>query len=387
MMSNQKTFIVCVLFSFIAAMMCSFNLCNAGEFESIDVYVHGTDGYHTYRIPSLLVTTKGTLLAFCEGRRISRSDTGDIDMLVKRSEDGGKTWGKQQVIWDDGENTCGNPCPVVDQATGVIWLLMTWNLGPDREDAIIMQKSRDNRRVYICHSDDDGLTWSKPEDITAATKKPEWTWYATGPGVGIQLQHGARTGRLVIPCDNSLAGEPRKYQSHVIYSDDHGATWRVGGTVPDLHVNECQIVELHDGRLMLNMRNYLYKGNDDKMRAVSYSSDQGITWSKPLRDPELPEPICQASLITYCEKVGEKPILLFSNPARNDRRTTMTVKASFDEGDTWPKSMVLYDGPAAYSCLAVLNDGLIGCLYEAGTKNPYEKITLTLFPITTLKEK
>jgi len=228
--------------------------------QQTDVFVSGTDGYHTYRIPSLIITKKGTLLAFCEGRKKSRSDSGDIDLLLKRSEDAGKTWSKQYVVWDDNANTCGNPCPVVDQQTGTIFLLMTWNRGDDREEAIKKGTSKDTRRVRVSQSDDDGATWSKPLEITDTAKRPEWRWYATGPGVGIQLQKGPWKGRLVIPCDHSIVSpdDPDGYNSHVIISDDHGKTWTIAGIISP-KVNECQVVELADGTLMINMRNYRHK--------------------------------------------------------------------------------------------------------------------------------
>ncbi|MBM4029555.1 MAG: exo-alpha-sialidase, partial [Planctomycetes bacterium] len=162
----------------------------------MDVYVSGTAGYHTYRIPSLIVTKKGTILAFCEGRKNSRSDTGDIDLLMKRSADGGKTWSDAMLVWNDKGNTCGNPCPVVDQGTGVIWLLMTWNRGDDNEAAIKAGTGKDTRRVFVSSSADDGATWTRPVDITASVKHKDWRWYATGPGVGIQLQRGPHKGRL-----------------------------------------------------------------------------------------------------------------------------------------------------------------------------------------------
>jgi sialidase-1 len=115
----------------------------------------GKNGYHTYRIPAIIVTTKGTLLAFCEGRKDQGNDTGNIDLLISRSLDNGKTWSDQQVIWDDGMNTCGNPCPVVDQETGNIWLFLTWNRGDDHEAQIIDRQSTDTRRVFVMFSSDD----------------------------------------------------------------------------------------------------------------------------------------------------------------------------------------------------------------------------------------
>ncbi|MEA1951012.1 MAG: sialidase family protein, partial [Planctomycetota bacterium] len=179
-----------------------------------NLFVSGKNGYDTYRIPALAVTNKGSVLAFCEGRKKSRGDTGNIDMLLRRGTDGGRTFSKQRIVWDDGPNTCGNPCPVVDRETGTIWLLMTHNLGEDRERQIIAGTSKGTRSVWVCKSSDDGRTWSKPVDITATTKKPGWTWYATGPGTGIQL----RDGRLVVPCDHIVAGT-KAHNSHIIYSD------------------------------------------------------------------------------------------------------------------------------------------------------------------------
>lgn len=356
-----------------------------------DVFISGTDGYHTYRIPALIVTKKGTLLAFCEGRKKSRSDSGDIDLLLKRSKDSGKTWSKQHVIWDDNANTCGNPCPVVDQQTGTIYLLMTWNRGADREGAIKNNTSRDTRRVWVSRSDDDGTTWSKPLEITDTAKRPEWRWYATGPGVGIQLRKGPWKERLVIPCDHSLASpdDPDGYNSHVIISDDHGKTWRIGGVISP-KVNECQVVELANGNLMINMRNY---DRSKTTRAVATSTDGGITFSKVTHDPVLVEPICQASFLRYTLRPDhDRNRLLFSNPAHPERgnRRDMTIRISYDEGRTWPVSKVLYAAPSAYSCLTVLPDAAIACLYEAGDKNPYEKIVFagfTLDWLTTGKEK
>ena len=346
----------------------------------VDVFVSGTGGYHTYRIPATIVTRDGTLLAFCEGRKANRSDSGDIDLLVKRSQDGGKTWSEQRVVWGDGQNTCGNPCPVIDQTTGVIWLPMTWNHGKDTEKQIKANTGQDTRRVYITHSDDDGLTWAKPREITDETKRPEWRWYATGPGVGIQLAQGRRRGRLLIPCDHSLVSpdDPSGYNSHVIFSDDHGASWQLGGVIRPA-VNECQVVELADGTLMINMRNY---DRAKTTRAVATSADGGLTWSAVRHDPALVEPICQASFLRYTmHGQDDRHRLLFSNPAhaQTGGRRDMTVRMSDDEGQTWPVRRVLWPGPAAYSCLAVLPDGLIGCLFEAGEKHPYERIIFACF--------
>ncbi|MHC4573658.1 MAG: sialidase family protein [Planctomycetota bacterium] len=360
------------------------------EPRQIKVFVSGRDGYHTYRIPSLLVTGKGTLLAFCEGRRKGRGDSGDINMLVKRSQDGGKTWSRQQVVWDDGANTCGNPCPVVDHRTGTIFLLMTWNFGEDRESRIISKTGKGTRRVFICRSEDDGRTWSKPIDITASAKRPEWGWYATGPGVGIQLRHEKYKHRLIVPCNNSyddpnggLRGGPFNYGSHVIFSDDAGKTWKLSEIIKP-GCNESQVIELSDGRLMMNMRNY---GPTKKTRAISISADGGATWGTVFNHPQLVEPTCQASFLRYTTRAnGRRNRLLFSNPASREGRFNMTVRLSYDEGETWPVSKLIYAGPSAYSCLAVLPDGHIACLYEAGQEHPYETITFARFTLEWLTD-
>ncbi len=345
-----------------------------------NVFAAGTDGYHTYRIPSLIVTRSGTVLAFCEGRKGSRSDSGDIDLLLKRSADRGKTWSEQQVVWDDGANTCGNPCPVIDQSKGVIWLLMTWNHGKDSERQIMANTGIDTRQVFVTHSQDDGLTWARPREITTTAKRPEWRWYATGPGVGIQLGLGRWKGRLVVPCDHSTAPSDGSggYNSHVIFSDDQGQTWQLGGTISPA-VNECQVVELAYGTLLMNMRNY---DRSQVTRAVATSANGGMTWSAVRHDPALVEPVCQASFLRYTmEPQDDRNRLLFSNPGHGQagRRQDMTVRMSYDEGRTWPVSRLLRAGPAAYSCLAVLPDGRIACLFETGEKSPYERIALACF--------
>lgn len=337
------------------------------------IYVSGTEGYHTFRIPALIVTKKGTLLAFCEGRKNGTSDTGDIDLILKRSFDNGKTWQPIQMVWDDGLNTCGNPCPVIERETGTIWLLLTNNLGTDIEAKIVDGTSQGTRTVWVCKSTDDGATWSKPVEITKDVKAKEWTWYATGPGVGIQL----KSGRLVIPCDHKVAGTKAR-QSHVIYSDDRGATWKLGGGVGP-NCNECQAVERTDGSLLLNMRSY----QANNRRLIATSTDSGLTWSKPTEDAALIEPVCQASLIRHPDIKGR---LLFSNPA-GTKREKLTIRLSDDDGKSWLVAKELHPGPAAYSCLAVLPDGTIACLYECGEKRAYETITIARFTVDWLTKK
>jgi sialidase-1 len=325
--------------------------------EHAVAWTAGQEGYHTFRIPAVIVAPDGTLLAFCEGRRTSRRDDGDIDLVLKQSRDGGKTWGSLRCLRDDGANTIGNPCPIVDAATKTIWLPFC----------------RNNDRVYVMKSTDSGATWSEPVEITTAVKLPAWSWYATGPGCGIQM----KGGRLVIPCDHK---ENRVQHSHVFFSDDHGATWKLGGSLP-ADTDECQVVEREDGSLQLNMRSYHKKSR----RAIATSADGGANWSPIRHDPVLIEPVCQASLVRYPNREGVSGTwLLFSNPA-STRREKLTVRLSEDGGATWQQAGLLHAGPAAYSALVVLPDGSIGCLYERGNKDPYETIAFARFPLTWLR--
>jgi sialidase-1 len=349
-------------------------------FTEQDLFVSGQGGYHTYRIPAIVATKTGTVLAFCEGRKKGRGDSGDIDMLLRRSTDGGKTWGKTHVVWDDAGNTCGNPAPVVDRETGAIWLLMTHNLGRDREHEIIEGKSDGTRTIWVTHSTDDGARWAKPVEITATTKEPDWTWYATGPCNGIQLTHGEHKGRLVVPCDHIEAGNKR-YYSHVIYSDDHGKTWQLGGSSPQHQVNECTVVELADGRLLLNMRNY---DRAKHSRQICFSNDGGTTWKDQRHDEALIEPICQASILRYSWPDGSTPgRILFANPASRTGRDSMTVRMSLDEGKSWTKSKLIHSAGSAYSCLVRMPDGAVGCLYE---KDGYQRISLARLPLRWIEK-
>ena len=335
-----------------------------------DVFVSGDDGYNTYRIPSVITTMKGTLLAFCEGRKENRRDQSPTDMVLKRSFDGGATWGPMQVVVGAVPDAAMDPCPVVDRTTGTIWLVYDrWPEGfKGRETA---GTSMDAVTCWVTHSDDDGATWSEPVNITATTKKPHWTGIAHGPGVGIQT----RSGRLVIPCNQYVDGRA----CLVAYSDDQGKTWRIGGEVgPDM--SECQVVQLAGGRLMLNMRSYRGK----HCRAIATSADGGATWSAIRDEPALIEPVCQGSFLRYtlAEQHG-KNRLLFCNPAHEKSRINGAVRLSYDEGKTWPVAKTLVPGSFAYCCLTVLKDMTMGCLYEA---DDYGKIRFARFTLEWLTD-
>ncbi len=344
----------------------SFSLCAQESDTPIAVFISGEGGYHTYRIPALIKSQDGTLIAFCEGRKSSVSDTGDIDLVYKLSRDDGKTWSDMKILWDDRQNTCGNPCPVIDKTTGNILLLLTWNRGDDTEMEIINGTSKDTRRVFITQSEDNGKTWSKPEEITNSAKHPDWNWYATGPGIGIQITGDKYKNRIVIPCDHSNKRDKQWY-SHVIYSDDGGKTWTYSNPIGP-KTNECQVVELSNNKLLINMRNY---NREYLCRAISVSNDGGISWGDITYDKELIEPICQASLIKH--PTVNQEYLIFSNPAD-------------DYGKTWKYKKMIYGGPSAYSSLYSLNESEIGLLYECGNKSPYEKIVFQKIDIQKIIE-
>lgn len=341
--------------------------------DTCQVFTSGCDGYHTYRIPALLAAGDGTLLAFCEGRLHDGGDHGAIHLLLKQSADGGRNWSPQQIVWADGPNTCGNPCPVQDPMTGVIRLLANWNRPGRRSEDYFT--AYDARAVCLLSSEDGGRTWSAPLDITRDVKREHWGWYATGPCTGIALRHGQHAGRLVIPCNHStFDSDPVRLYSHVICSDDGGQHWRIGGISPCDGYDECQAAELPDGRLVLNMRHY---APEPGCRGVAVSADGGDSWEKLCDDAALIEGAwgCQGSLAA-----GPNGGLLFANPA-SQLRECLTVRHSGDGGGSWSTLCVLHAGPAAYSSLALLPDSRAACLYECGDGHPYETITFAAFRI------
>lgn len=349
---------------------------SSAEPQTVDVFVNGVDGYPAYRIPSLLCTAKGTLLAFCEGR--TGNDQSPTDMVLRRSVDGGKTWLPQQVIVKVAPDAAMDPTPVFDRTTGRVLLIYDrWPMMPAGAELGVHRRAkglgRDSVTAWMITSDDEGATWSEPVDITAMTKKPEWSEVGHGPGIGIQT----RSGRLVIPCFNVRYGEtpePRKWGvswNHVIYSDDHGKTWRRSDNDVGPDVNENQLVELSDGSLVLNMRHHAVEQPNGQWlskncRLGATSKDGGRTWSEPFDVPQLPDANCQASILRYTWADGPngKSRLLFSNPV-GPNRTVGTIRLSYDEGKTWPVAKVICKDYFGYSCLTAMPNGDIGCLYEA----------------------
>lgn len=361
------------LLSIPLALLCVASFAAEASLTDSVVFTAGQDGYHTYRIPALFVTAKNTVLAFCEGRKTGAGDHGDVDLVMKRSTDGGRTWSAQQVVYEEGGDakvTIGNPCPLQDTTTGTLWLPFC----------------RDNRAVLIASSDDDGQTWSKPRDISAEVVPPNWTWVATGPGIGIQLQRGERKGRLVIPSDQrAKMPDGEHWSSHMMFSDDHGKTWKISTPI-EAGGNECQVIERLDGSLLVNTR---MQGNFEGWRGTATSTDGGATWSAITQEKQLSCPKCQGSMLRYSDTQ-----LLVSNPnpgapfdgKPKGRRIDLTIRLSTDDGKTWPVAKLLHAGPSAYSSLGRLADGTVLCLYEGGTTNSSEALRLARFNLDWLAQ-
>ncbi|WP_334319753.1 exo-alpha-sialidase [Termitidicoccus mucosus] len=357
----------------------------APAFWGQDLFIGGRGAYHTYRIPAMVVTTKGSILAFCEGRRNSSSDNGAIDILLRRSTDGGRTWGPILRVHgiDEGRITIGNPVPIADRQTGDVHLLLC----------------EDGKKLFYMKSTDDGLSFTAPREITdvvdAQCKRIgfKWVHMLTGPGHGLQM----RSGRLVVPL--KPAGPPQdgvKRRTGVIYSDDHGQTWKPGGIVPHTigELSESTVIERSDGKLMINMR-----WHDGYFRATSLSSDGGLTWSEPKIEESLPDPVNQGSLLACSEVFGQEDRrVVFSNldqgkitPEKGrtvfSSRARLTVRLSHDDGDTWDESCLITPGFSGYSDLAMTRDGKVLLLYENGKEIYSEKLTLVCFDLAFLKEK
>ncbi|GAA3579276.1 exo-alpha-sialidase [Snuella lapsa] len=314
-----------------------------------------TDGIpHTFRIPSLVTTKNGTLLAIGDGRLNSNADVPNrIDFYIKRSTDNGTTWGDSIVI----SNTMygGDACTVVDKTTGRIFLFYAYSqfkniFGSDGDpNSVNCLRSR-----YI-YSDDDGLTWSDPVDLTADLYKPGDNSYWASGGTGIQL----RNGTLVIPIAIVRSGV---IYGGLLYSADHGQTWNRSATNSYDRFDENTIVELNDGRIMVNARNHYGTSN----RLITYTSDLGSTWEPYHFDSILIDPICQGHITRYTSTLDgyDKNRILFSNPGNTSSRKNGTLRISYDEGQTWTHSKLYQEGDSNYSCIAILPNGKIGVLYE-----------------------
>ena len=356
-------------------------------FPVTTVFEAGRDGYKVYRIPAVIRSANNDLLAFCEARQ--GGDASEIDLVLKRSTDGGKSWGPLQIVQDSDDFssyfrdvapaiTIGNPAPVVDR------------LDPVHPGRIWLPFTLENDRVFVVSSDDHGATWSARREITKDVKKDAWGWYATGPVHSIQLQRGPHRGRLVIPTDHRL-GEDGKDRgalgAHAILSDDHGRTWWLGAldeTYEDgLNANETTVVELSDGTLYFNTRDH--NGSAPGTRGEAWSRDGGETfysgssqWNAFRPAPVLLDPpVVQCALLRVAED-----LIVFSGPDENgpsgNGRSDLRLRYSTDEAKSWNDGPLIHTGPAAYSDLVLITDEIVGVLFENGDpggKNANQRIS------------
>ena len=362
------------------APLAALHTGNAASSQPVktDVFVSGQDGVHTYRIPAMIVSPSGALLVFCEARKEGIRDASPTDMALKRSLDGGKTWlPLQTLVRGEGTDAIMNPVAVVDRDAGTVFLFCCNTNRRTRGE---------HRRHLLLSSRDDGQTWSAPADIGSQIADYDDT-FVPGPGCGIQTQ----SGRLVIPgytCNQPDFKTEKGLFSRVIYSDDHGKSWRMGKPV-SADTNESQLIELADGRLMLNMR----QGTGQSCRAVALSKDGGQSWEPVYWDKALNECPCQASILrhSHTDKDGRSRVL-FANPdnagARYGavERTKMTVRISYDEAQTWPVKKLIHAGPSSYSALVRLPDGDVGLVFEGGEKHRREWIRFMRLPLAWLAE-
>lgn len=358
-----------------------FATCLAADTpETVDVFVPKQDGFASIRIPSVIATTKGSLLAFAEGRAAD-ADQAKNRILLKRSTDHGKTWSKVQVIATDGDRALNNPCAVVDRKTGLVLLMyQSYPAGiSERSGKIVPGYEGDSIvRNFLVTSDDDGVTWSKPRDVTRSTKREKTvTTIAGGPGIGVQLQNGKHAGRIAFPFNEGPFGV---WNIYAVYSDDGGKTWAMGEVAPGALVdrgksgksslvNEAQFVELADGSLRFNVRRWSGKA----LRKTTVSKDGGQTWSAVEDVPEQVDPGCMGSILRHSSGA-----LIYSGP-QSTKRQNGTIFVSRDDGKSWPIKRALQTGPFAYSCLVEVADRSLGCLYEAENTS---KIVFSRFSLT-----
>ena len=344
----------------------------------------GDEGVNTFRIPGMATSLEGTLIGVYDIRHRSGGDLpGDIDVGMSRSTDGGRKWEQMKVIMDEGDDPLwhydgiGDPAILVDKNTGTIWVAATWSHGNRSwRGSGPGLKPSETGQLMLVRSDDDGVSWSQPINITSQVKKPNWSFVLQGPGKGITMRDGTIVfaAQYLDPPD-----QERLPHSTIIYSKDHGETWQVGtGAFDD--TTESQVVEVEPGVLMLNCRY-----NRKSVRVVMTTSDMGKTWQKhTTSERALIEPrSCMASLIDVGQEIGGGwgEWLLFSNPDSTDGRHHITIKASPDRGLNWPGEhrLLLDEGNSAgYSCLSMIDENTVGILYEGSQAHmTFQRIPLS----------
>ena len=331
-----------------------------------DVYVSGKDGYHTFRIPAIETAPDGTLIAFAEARKYTREDPGygrqDIDLVYKRSTDNGATWSPMVILEDPGEEwSAANPATLLDRTNGKLWVF--YIRGRPKRSSDTARPGTDDINNMARWSADNGRTWSEAIDMTAVArdmKDPAWKCSMPGPGGAIQTSKG----RLIV------AMWKMPFSDFTVFSDDHGQTWKRGQLVPGPQGgDECQVVELNDGRILIDMRQ-----ETGAHRYLAESTDGGNTWSN-LR-PGLDVTAVACAIERYTPTGAAKASLLWTGP-KGPKRKQLELRTSTDDGKTFGPGKTVSDQFSAYSELAILKDNSVGILWERGIKDSYEFITFT----------
>ena len=341
-----------------------------------DVFVGGEGGHAVYRIPSIIRTTSGRLLAFAEARG-SQADNGSNNMVVRSSDDAGTSWGAMRTVLDEPGRSLNNPCAVNltggPHAGRILLMFQSYPTGKGEGSVATGFDGPDTCRTLVMHSDDRGETWSTPRDVSRQVKRPApVTSVATGPGVGIQLVRGSHAGRVVMPFNEGPAGKWRVYAA---VSDDGGDEWKLGEPAPedsDGHGNEVQMAERPDGSLLLVARQFGGGGR----RKSAVSTDGGASWSTLRAVPDLVDPSCMGGLVA-ASSIGA-PCLVCTGPASATDRTNGQAWISTDGGATWPRALPIYPGSFAYSVPVALGNSRIGILFERDSTSKISFITLEL---------
>ena len=358
MLMNRNLFLI-IIFLISTPSFNSYGQNNPNEkLLGQDLFISGQDGVSQYCIPSLITTNKGTLIAVCDARVDKPGDApNNIDLVMKRSIDGGKTWTKPKTIVNyPGKDAAADASMVMDKKTGVIWLAYDYAIAdPQGQLGRII-------RIHIMKSSDDGVSWSKPVDLNYLTRGKDF-WLQNAPGRGLYTDNGA----IIFPM-YAIVGNfnnPKQKQTVLIISKDHGVSWSISNGVGNNNV-EAQIASLPDGGIIANMR----RPNGEGYRQITTTEDMGQSWSGVYTDSALIEPGCQGSMINY--QVQGKSFLLFSIPDDKKYRRNLVLHICDNAGKTWTKKIPIYKNnasySAAYSCLTKLPNGNIGILYEADTR-------------------
>ena len=362
--------------------------------KPVVVFQAGELGYHTFRIPAIIKHSAGALLAFCEGRKANSSDFGDIDIVMKRSGDGGTTWGPLQVVVDRAESQAGNPAPVLDQLDTRYpkgRVLLFYNTGNQPENTI--RKGIGMREVWYIASADGGMSWETPVNITAQVHHPaalepsgaDWRSYANTPGHALQIMQGPFRGRILVAANHS-AGAPlphfKDYQAHTFITNDHAQSFSFGSNISFVGSNESMATELANGGVLLNSRN---QSGDVRARIISRSNNGGVSWDTTYYERSLIDPVNQGAVLTLGYKKG-KAIVVSSHTQDSLRRNNLLLHISRNDGYNW-EQVALVDATVAatpkdytaYSDLVQITKQQLGILYE---RNQYKEIVFTKFQFT-----